>query len=48
MEFQIAEGQTAVPIHKQNKPDLGVTFEDNTMQTSSLCKPCSILSNIFF
>lgn len=47
MEFQIAEGRTAVAIHKQNKPDFGVTFEDNIMQTSSLCQPCSILSNIF-
>lgn len=31
VEFQIAEGQTAVAIHKQNKPDLGVTFEDDIM-----------------
>lgn len=29
VEFQITEGQTPVAIHKQNKPDLGVTFEDN-------------------
>lgn len=26
VEFQIAEGRTAVAIHKQNKPDLGVNF----------------------
>lgn len=48
MEIQIAEGRTAVAVHKQNKPALGVTFEDNIMHTSSLCQPCSILSNNFF
>lgn len=46
VEFQNAEGRTAVAIPTQNKPDLGVTFADD-MQTFSFCKPCFILSNNF-